>query len=237
MSFGARGRNSAWFRECFFDGPSRREPLSDDTCAKTSQPTPFSDRVRDSVKRNAMITARIVGLLYFSRPTAVLRTVVAVRINTVNGMLRAWLLAHVGKERLEVVPPFADRDAAPAVVTIDARPWIETSFLDFDPRVVFGGSCSPVRTRSGASQFALQAPTRFRTVFCQMISAFACNSSAVAATRPVGIQTGEIAAEYDQTAKPKPSQIRRSQSERSFSHSWLVYTPQWLDFMGTIAWR
>lgn len=64
-----------------------------------------------------MVVSAIVLLRFLSRPSTITRFIVAVILSAVNGVLRSWPLAHVGKKIFKrVKPAFANRDTASAVV-------------------------------------------------------------------------------------------------------------------------
>lgn len=86
-------------------------------------------------------TRASVGELHvLRRPTAVVRGVIAVTVDAVEGVRERRPRAHVGEERREVVPPGADADTPPAVVAEPRRTRVTATSAHLEPDDVLGSS-------------------------------------------------------------------------------------------------
>ncbi len=81
--------------------------------------------------------ASVGPLLFRRRPAAIARLIIAVVIDSVNGMLGRWARPHVGRECLEThSPSLAHRNAASSVVLKICEPAIAASVDHVRPNVV-----------------------------------------------------------------------------------------------------
>ena len=81
------------------------------------------------------VAGGIVGLLFPSRPVAVLRAVGAVIVSAFKGVF-VRRVAQIGQEHVKVVPSLADLDASAAVAVIMGRFGVVASGLHLDPNTV-----------------------------------------------------------------------------------------------------
>lgn len=83
-------------------------------------------------------TPAVSSLLRLRCPTAIRRLVVAVVIDTIQGMLWRRLASHVSQEVLErCAPSLTDRDSAPSVVCPRSSFSIKAATLHVGPRPIF----------------------------------------------------------------------------------------------------
>lgn len=102
-------------------------------------------------------------ILFFQRhPSAILRRVIPVVINTIKRVSPRRLWPHVLKKGFKAVNPLlAHRNAPPAVMGV-ARPiFVETSIFHADPRIPFGGSRKPVCGEPFSAYFEVETTARF----------------------------------------------------------------------------
>jgi hypothetical protein len=84
------------------------------------------------------IPSLIQGLLFRSGPSAVLRFVVAVVVDTIYGMFAGGFRPHIGIKRREIIQPaLADRNASPSVEMEFRIARIEASALHLSPSGIF----------------------------------------------------------------------------------------------------
>lgn len=77
-----------------------------------------------------------MGLLSFSRPPAVIRSVIPVIVNAVKCVRNARARPNIGRENGKVVPFFADRYPTSAVVVISCSVWIPTTAAHPRPNAI-----------------------------------------------------------------------------------------------------
>lgn len=116
-------------------------------------------------------SATIGCLLFGCGPTAIIRFVIAIIVDSIERVLRARSLTHVRVKRAEVVlPAFAYRDAAPTIIGVSRVSDLRTAASHIAPSVPFGRLAEAVRQMvllahfraasallpSSASQFGLK---------------------------------------------------------------------------------
>lgn len=80
----------------------------------------------------------IARLLNSCGPSAVLRVVASIIVNTVKAVLVGWSAAHIGKKVVKrVIPPIADSYAPAAVVGIALCVRVVAAFAKMNPAAVF----------------------------------------------------------------------------------------------------
>lgn len=99
----------------------------------------------------------LVGtLLYTGCPPAIFGAVRPVVVDAFNALV-GWLLSHIGKEVGKRLPPFADRDAAPAVVRVGFAGTVLASLPHGVPYAV-GVGARLAMSLVCPNKFALPAP-------------------------------------------------------------------------------
>ncbi len=99
---------------------------------------------RLTMKRDQVITTRVVHLLRLCRPSTITRLVMAVAVNTFDGVIalitiaRRWAWTHVRVESLKrLSPAVADMNVSASVVLPLWILWITASLIDIQPRAIF----------------------------------------------------------------------------------------------------
>lgn len=108
------------------------------------------------------IAAGVTSLLFLGRPTAIARSVVAIAVNAVNGMLRGGAWPHVlveGHDRTK--PPVADFDASAAVKFPLNVFWVRAAVNHKPPNAVLSGMSQAVFYPHFAVLFGDIAPAAF----------------------------------------------------------------------------
>ena len=81
--------------------------------------------------------ATVVGLFFGCRPTAVAGFVIAIVVNAVKAMKRAWASSHISDEIDIRCPAFAAGNSATSVSIIASVPWIVAPFAHGAPNSPF----------------------------------------------------------------------------------------------------
>jgi hypothetical protein len=131
--------------------------------------------VTQRLRLETTMSPAISNLFRLSGPPAVAGLVVAIGVDSVDGVAWAGTSPHICEERGEVVAPsIADRDAAPAIVRVASGPRVSASRQHARPRVVFGGN--PVESGVSvtapplADDVSFQAATRARSTSQELTS-------------------------------------------------------------------
>lgn len=123
---------------------------------------PLSRRHRQSPKRsmwffNPPSFPAVVCLLLASGPSAIVRRIRAIVVDSVDGQ-SGRTQTHVGEKiRKGVYPPFANKYSATAVVIVILVIWVQTTSLHARPNLVFGGFIHPGRGSLGSCLFTAKA--------------------------------------------------------------------------------
>lgn len=141
-------------------------PAADSGLRDAELTTRLGDSEVDAIDDDAAIIAPIVFLGVPVCPPAVAGIIVPVAIDPIDRhAIRHF--SHIGKEILERLPSFADRNATPAVQGIALRLWVAATPLHGDPASIgaISGPISACPTVSSLWQiferaFQAQAPTR-----------------------------------------------------------------------------
>ena len=124
-------------------------------------------------------------LLASGCPTAVLRRVWSVIVDSVNAQIGRWAWPHVAVERLKRLYPLgANCNAAPAVRGILAISWIKATLLHACPDVVFGRAKHPVLSGSRPGDFLGATPATGRVAIQKLVAANVLDVSAIATATP-----------------------------------------------------
>lgn len=138
----------------------------------------------NSLKRRS---PALVVLLNIRRgPSAILRRVITVIVDSIYRMQRRWLGAHIGKKGREILtPPLAHPDSPSTVKTVSIVPRAFTPSDDVTPRHVFDASRHSVCSVPIASDVPFQTSTRFSVSGFQVIVGNNRFASANTATFPM----------------------------------------------------
>lgn len=141
------------------------------------QTRPFSDRASFAAKLHDMIRARVVGLLGECGPAAVLRRVIAIDTDAVQGVSRR-AAAHVRKEcREALAPPRAHRDAATAVVFVTRLLGIEAARDRSAPRSIFAAAALTMSRAAFGAGFIVKTSTTPRRAATQTLFEDRCRTA------------------------------------------------------------
>lgn len=99
--------------------PSGSQPTADGVARYPYFCTPLSKRERAAVMDNLRIASTVVQLNIWRGPSAILRLVIAIVVDTIKRMSVRWSQSHVGQKVFEgTAPPFAHSDASSSVAPI-----------------------------------------------------------------------------------------------------------------------
>ena len=65
-----------------------------------------------------MVATFVPRLFRHCGPTTIARIIALIILDSLDGVLRAWTISHVGVKVLEFIPTFAHSEAAPAVMFV-----------------------------------------------------------------------------------------------------------------------
>ena len=163
------------------------------------------------------VESGVARLFFFGGPTAVIRLIISIIIDTFNRVVGTWPFAHIGKECLEAIKPsVADFDAS---VSIDRKfrvLGVVTALFHFSPYFVFSYCALTVRaavfglTQKFCGCFFGQATTA-KGVLADVGSGNRGHSAAVAFTGPHGVSATFwtwSAAQNSQATSAKSSNIK-----------------------------
>lgn len=138
------------------------QPVANRLCVDPEPDRPILNTQSFVVESNESIVPVITALHVAGCPVAILRLINSVIILALNGMLRRWTRAHVGKKILKLHPLLAESYAAIAVVMARRIVRVPCSLLDAMPNpilrclgLVVGADafCVETATRLGESSF------------------------------------------------------------------------------------
>lgn len=141
-----------------------------------------------AVKKYTSIYSTVTLLFASGGPTTILRTIGAVIIDSINRIVFAWFLSHVGKKVLKFLPALAYIYSAPPVVMEKLVIFIRTPRLHARPCTVSVRMRKPVSpsgrmeiVRSFGSRFSVKAPAGFclSRVYMRFSDFFNVSASAV----------------------------------------------------------
>ena len=128
-----------------FGTPSLIKPALERCWADIGLPSPLSERLGLPSCVNNSVRSAVVCLGHNSSPSAIIRSVVAIIVNSVNRMLRGWPVSHVivkGLERLS--PSSAKTNASFSIIREIMVRLAKASFLNAAPRSVLRRSIHPM---------------------------------------------------------------------------------------------
>ena len=173
-----------WRRsECFGNAPAAAKSHKDGRNLYIEKRRPLGDCSALSLKLKDMVSSLIRALLGIRGPSAILRRVVSVCIESINGIATRWARPHVGKEGGEAFDPsIAHADTTAAVV-------LEIWNVLVKAPTFHGGPCAML----WAVAHSMRSASR-KVRFAGETSATACNSepqrySANVSTNTTGAKT------------------------------------------------
>lgn len=187
---------------------------------------------RFSLVFNKHVVCLVLCLLFAVSPPAIIWSIRAVRVDSVERMLIAWARSHVTDESTVVVPPLgAHRDASASVVRILRVLGIEAPAFCTAPALVFGrddlSSRRAVRDVGRRRDLSVQATATLRAAVRQSLTIDGRLTPAVALTDPIRMASAVgvgCSAEHQQSAVPLANSVVKSHSRiirRSNWFSWV----------------
>ena len=85
------------------------------------------------------VVSSIPGLFFCCRPTAIFWAIIAIIVNTIKAMRRAWALTHISKKALKIKPSVTDGDSSAAVIFIVDSIRVKASAFHSSPDTIFWG--------------------------------------------------------------------------------------------------
>ena len=80
------------------------DSIVDSVVVNTCDFRPLSDSFTHTFKLNKMVCSSISGLLFFRRPSAVLRRIIKVIVNSIERVMAAGAIAHIGYKLAKALP-------------------------------------------------------------------------------------------------------------------------------------
>jgi hypothetical protein len=129
----------SWCTKRAFSTPSGLiDPTGDGVVMQVKLFAPFDKSHSDSTNGDVRCVALIPVLCSPVCPSTILRFIVSVVINAINGVFRGWLKPHIIQKVSETIyPSVTDLDAASAIVNISVVGDIGTSYDHVIPRAIF----------------------------------------------------------------------------------------------------
>lgn len=180
-------------------------------------PAPLSHSFCYPIEGDIAIGAGVVGLLKFSRPTAIVGCVVAVVVLAVQGVFGAWSRTHVGVEVFKGVhPAVANPDAPTSISVVSLILGLDNPGLHATPNKIF---CALRHTMGSAScphgSSATGASTTNGVSSCQVGSQNRGFIPALALTNPVSESAFCRVANRNEIAESMTSNIYRGWHNKS----------------------
>ena len=161
-------------------------------------------------RRSLQSLTPIVALLNGSRPSAVLRRVIATRIRRAVKRSTFWSCSHIDEEVLELQPPLTNLDPVPAVASEVPMFRIKTPLLHRLPRTIF--RCGPLSAivpmlyevigGTAARLICEASATLYRTaVQRETLSRDSLSAITSASPKKVTMLSSTCATQYDEPAK------------------------------------
>ncbi len=133
-----------WHRYRIFGCPPALKTTLDRLASHMPKFGPLTQRMGFTVDGDKVIRLLVVGLRCMSSPTAILRRVGTIVVDTVQ-RASAWTHSHVPEECPKAIEPFlANPDTSCTVVNETRTVWIETPSFHVTPRIIFFGVALPV---------------------------------------------------------------------------------------------
>lgn len=120
-------------------------------------------------------------------PSDITGLIVAVVIDAIKGKARRTNSDMLKKRFKAMIPFFAKRNAAPAIIFKLAKLRIKAAFFYITPDYVFFSAASSVRFASRTGSFALQATAALSLTASQLISRYRRHVAAIALANPLRV--------------------------------------------------
>jgi hypothetical protein len=173
------------FRKHTFDRPPGFEPRSQSAGLYFQLSAPLGKRLAFAFPSVKNIWSAIVALDLASGPTAVVRFIRAININSINRMQIRRALSHVSVEIFEgIFPSLTDRDTATSVAFICGIIWISASGLQAQPSPILDRFAAPMSAMHFAVNSRFFAATRGGFPVSQIRGRREGSSAAVALAMP-----------------------------------------------------
>ena len=203
--------------------------------------SPLSQWSCRAVALNHAGVALVSRLFAWACPSTVLRKVAVVVVNAINGVLRSWGVAHVGKERLKTVEPSAtNSDSSTSVSRVVGVCGFVAAPNHERPSVVFLGRPTAVRVAAlpvlqvlDAGHFPMQAPARLSVTGSEFPSRYNTRCPARASAIPSHLEAA-IPNVGDVFASAHDKQATKYLTGK-INKSWHFFTLKWLTVIG--AWQ
>lgn len=151
-----------WLGEASLNRPSTLKSFADGSLVNPCASAPFGERQSFTFPFNALIIASVKLLNGLSGPPAIIRGVITIVVDAINGMAHGWTRSHVSVEHGErVTPTLTDGNASPSVAMEVLSGWARASLDHVSPYMVFGGIPQAVR-RFRFQNLNLDAAARMR---------------------------------------------------------------------------
>ena len=215
-SFKALSFLGVTLRKGFFQGPPTRKPLHKCNVVDTQLSGPFRERLGPTKGCQPTCVSTVTALLTLGGPLTILRGIVAVIVNALNGMRRRGSGAHVRVKIIKALhPTFAHGDAPTAVIFVLLVLLVSASFAHVCPNPPFWGSTHTVFERNQPYVFFAKAAATLGLATCQSLRGYDRSLTAGTQTIPTHMtRRGSYRpALYKQATEALPNKIcHRSQS-------------------------
>lgn len=173
------------------------------------------------------VIAFVDGLLGACCPSAIIRRVVAVIVDSVDRVVWRRLTAHISQKRREAISPlFAHRNASSTI----ARVFPVASGFNATPAVVLGGvmpltcASAAVRLRRDASAFLLKASTALCVSGVQIRAKYNLGVAAVASALPfMHAAMRRVVAGHNKTIESLAGQVNQCRHAVDFTMQHTFY--------------
>lgn len=189
-------RSHLWMAQCFGQIPSAFDALSESRVRHSSEPRPFGNAMRLSVKSQISDCSRVVGLSKIVCPPTVVLRVTGVIVDAVQ-RVACRALAHVGVEIFKRAPSFANGYPSTAITTVVRRIRIGASGHHCAPASECRGNSAAFRHAVAGNDVAMKASATARVSVLERIPNDGNFSATVAPTEPVDFALYALAARVD----------------------------------------
>lgn len=176
---------------------------------------PIGQRHRCALVCQELGSARVARLALLRRPSTISGFVVAVGVDSVDGVFQGWSRPHIGQEVLErVAPSLTDGDAATSISGIGAVRWVEAPSLHASPRSMFRGVAASMRRVDRQNYLAVKAPATLSPAASEIAAVNGRFSAAIAPARPSSPRFGD----HNKPAKSLSGGVERGWHKGQFYH-------------------
>ncbi len=176
-----------WSEKSIMRRPTKFEARMDCLRLYIDNLTPCCNSMRINANCNSNICSRIIGLLSTGSPTTILKRVIPIGINTINGF-PFWSFPHVTEEILKrLPPPRADTNPTTAVVWICIIIGVFAAFYHLLPKFIYWCVGHAVRCAVNCCALFSKASTRLRLAAAKAASADNRQCFAAAQAFPVSL--------------------------------------------------